>query len=334
MDEGLSMNPKILIAFVTGAVIASGIVYMAVRPESEVKHPKVVAISRPDVPVPPAPEAAAEAPATAAPVEAQPAPVREKPSPMPPPVRKEKPAAVAQNQEPPPLPAPAPVHEPVIKERPSEPVPQPPPPAESPAPPPQPQAAPAPPEDTPRPAPAPEARTPHTVTIPAGTWLPVRIGETLSSKTNQPGDNFLATLDQPLVADGFVIAERGSRVEGRIVVAEPGRRTSGVPLLAIELVKVSTSDGQHVKIRTEAYKKETKNASGEDVAKVAGGAAIGAAIGAAAGGGKGAAIGAGVGGAAGVAGVLLTRDRGIEIPVETRISFKLQQSVTITERIE
>ena len=327
------MNPKILIAFTTGAVIASGIVYIAVKPDLESKHPKVVAISRPDVSPPPAPEAAAEKPASAPSAERQPAPVREKPSPMPPPVRKEKPVTVAQNQEPPPQPAPAPVHEPVIKERPAEPAPQPPAPVESPAPP-KPQPVAAPPEDTPRPSPAPEVRAPHTVTIPAGTWLPVRIGETLSSKTNQPGDNFLATLDQPLVADGFVIAERGSRVEGRIVLAEPGRRASGSPQLAIELVKVSTSDGQRVKIRTEAYKKDGKNATGEDVAKVAGGAAIGAAIGAAAGGGKGAAIGAGVGGAAGVAGVLLTRDRAIEIPVETRISFKLQEPVTITERIE
>ncbi len=332
------MNPKILVAFVTGAVIASGIVYMAVRPEVEAKHPKVVAVSRPDVPPPPAPEASAEAPAAAAPEAAKPAPVHEKPSPMPPPVRREKPVTVAQNQEPPPPPAPAPVREPINKERPyndarpAEPAPQPPPAAESPAP--QPQPAPAPSEDAPKPSPAPEARMPHTVTIPAGTWLPVRIGETLSSRSNQTGDNFLATLDQPLVADGFIIAERGSRVEGRIVLAEPGRRTSGVPQLAIELVKVSTSDGQHVKIRTEAYKREAKSASGEDVAKVASGAAIGAAIGAAAGGGKGAAIGAGVGGAAGVAGVLLTRDRPIEIPVETRISFKLQEPVTITERIE
>src|SRR5262249_313365 len=184
-----------------------------------------------------------------------------------------------------------------------------------------------PPDDTPKPSPAPEVRTPHTVTIAAGTWLPVRIGETLSSRTNQAGDNFLVTLDQPLVADGFIIADRGSRAEGRIVAAEQGAPVG-------EVVRVARCGGQRVKIHTEAYKREVKKPGGEDVAKVAGGAAIGAAIGAAAGGGKGAAIGAGVGGAAGVAGVLLTRNRSIEIPVETRISFKLQEPVTITERIE
>ena len=131
-----------------------------------------------------------------------------------------------------------------------------------------------------------------------------------------------------------MIAERGSRVEGRIVTSGSASRASGTPQLAIELVRVSTSDGQHVKIRTEPYRKESNDSPGKDAAKVAGGAALGAAIGAAAGGGKGAAIGAGVGGAAGVAGMVLTRNRSIEIPVETRISFKLQEPVTITERIE
>ena len=35
---------------------------------------------------------------------------------------------------------------------------------------------------------------------------------------------FLATLDRPLVVDGFIIAERGSRLEGRVVEAQPAGR--------------------------------------------------------------------------------------------------------------
>jgi hypothetical protein len=144
---------------------------------------------------------------------------------------------------------------------------------------------------------------------------------------------FLATLDQPLVVDGFVIAERGSRVEGRVVQAESNSRTKGSSRLGIELVKILTSDGQRVPIRTAAYKKESNTATANDVAKVGVIAAIGAAIGAAADGGKGAAVGAGIGGAAGVADVMLTRGRPVEIPVETRLSFRIQEPVTITERL-
>jgi hypothetical protein len=52
------------------------------------------------------------------------------------------------------------------------------------------------------------------------------------------------------------------------------------------------------------------------------------------GGGKGAGIGAGAGGAAGAGDVLLTRGKPAEIPVETRVSFRVQDSVTITERLD
>lgn len=172
------------------------------------------------------------------------------------------------------------------------------------------------------------------MTLQAGTVLPVRIGETLSSARNQIGDSFLATLDQALILDGFIIAERGSRVEGRVVELDPAGRTRGVAHLGIELVRISTSDGQRVRIRTEPYKKDGPTSTGTDAAKIGAGAAIGAAIGAIAGGGKGAAIGAGAGGAAGVGDVLLTRGKPAEIPVETRLSFRVQEPVTITEKLD
>ena len=57
-------------------------------------------------------------------------------------------------------------------------------------------------------------------------------------------------------------------------------------------------------------------------------------IGAIGGGGKGAAIGAGAGGAVGAGDVLLTRGKPVEIPVETRINFRVQDSIAITERLD
>jgi hypothetical protein len=162
----------------------------------------------------------------------------------------------------------------------------------------------------------------------------VRIGETLSAARLETGDTFLATLEQPLVIDGFVIAERGARVEGRVAEAMPATRAGGPSHLGIELVRLSTSDGQRVRIRTEQFKKDGASSAGSDLAKIGVGAAIGAAIGAAAGGGKGAAIGAGVGGAAGTADVLLTRGKPAEIPVETRVNFRVQEPIILTERLQ
>ena len=347
------MNPKLLGAFFTGAMLAAGIVYVAVRQDTAPKPATVVAAKRqiPPPPAPAAPPAVVQYPVTvdvpAVPPPTKPA--REKPSPLAPPVRHERPATIAQNQEPAARPTP-PMHEPfspppamrepINKERPyndakpADPAPEA---VQAPLPsqqaPVAPSAPPPPVEDAPNPPPPGDVRTPHTVTIGVGTMLPVRIGETLSSANNERGDTFLATLDQPLVVDGFVIAERGSRVEGRVVEAEAPGRTKGSSHIGIELVKISTSDGQHVRIRTAAYKKDSNSSTGNDVAKVGIITAIGAAIGAAADGGKGAAIGAGVGGAAGVADVMLTRGKPVEIRVETRLSFRIQEPVTITERL-
>jgi hypothetical protein len=323
------MNSKILIAFIAGAVIASGIVYMAVKEEAPPKAAAVSADVLRPAPPPAALPVAVTAPAASAQVPLIPTPHREKPSPMPPPVRRERPVTIARIQDPSPRPEPparAPLP-PVEAQIPNEPAQAPPAPAPVS---PQPQA---PPEDGAPVQPAPEIRTPHTVTIAAGTLLPVRIGETISAAHFQPGDSFLATLDRPLVVDGWIIAEKGSRLEGRVVEAEPGGRASNASRLRIELVKLSTADGQHVQIRTDPFKKDAGSSTGSDAAKVGVGAVLGAAIGAAAGGGKGAAIGGGAGAAAGVAGVMLTRGKPAEIPVESRISFRMANQVIITERL-
>jgi hypothetical protein len=339
------VNSKILIAFAAGAVIASGIVYVAVRPE-ETPRPAPVVV-QPKQPAPAVMTAQADPPPTQPAVAPEPvpapvaarrpvyAPVREKPSPMRPPARHEQPVIVARNENPPPQePVPSPM--PAPPPPPPAPVPDTAPPSVVPPPVVMAPSTPAPREEPPLPPPpqVPETRSPNTVTIRPGTVLTVRIAETLSAARNEKGDGFLATLEQPLVIDGFIIAERGARVEGQVVDAERPGRAGGPSHLGIELVRLSTSDGQRVRIRTESFKKDGASSAGTDLAKIGVGAAIGAAIGAAAGGGKGAAIGAGVGGAAGTADVLLTRGKPAEIPVETRITFRVQEPITLTERLQ
>ena len=307
------MNLKILLAFLGGAALASGIVYMAVRPGQPPAPTPVVS-----TPVPkPAPAAAMPSPQPAVP----------EPQPFPP----AKPSPVkAREAEPKPAPpkeaAPPPVQVAV-----NRPAPEPPPP--------DPTTPSAPPPVDAAPAPAPHVELPpppqpHSVTIPVGALIDVRLGEAISAKTNVVGDTFLATLEQPLVVDGFVIAERGARAEGRVVEAEAGGRAKGGSRLGIELTRLHTSDGQHVKIATATLLKQVSPSYGKDAAKVGAGAAIGAIIGAIAGGGKGAGIGAGVGGAAGAGDVLLTRGKPAAIPAETRVSFRVQNAVTITERVQ
>ncbi|MGB6943434.1 MAG: hypothetical protein WBE37_13625 [Bryobacteraceae bacterium] len=311
------MKWKLVSAFAVGAGLASGIVYLAVRQQDGGTVVPPIAQSLPQ------PVSAQPAPpiAPAASPESHPVPVREKPSPMPPPVRHKQELVIARNTAPPVEPQPEPAPPPAAPIAPAAPA--------TPAAPVQPENVPVQNVSLPNT----EARVPPSVTLAAGTLLSVRIGETLSSARNQVGDIFLATLTQPLVVEGWVIAERGARVEGRVVEAAQAGRVKGASHLGISLVRLATSDGQYVRVRTEPFVKDGASSTGTDAAKVGAGAAIGAIIGAIAGGGKGAAIGAGAGGAAGAGDVLLTRGKPAEIPVERRVNFKVQDSVTITERI-
>lgn len=181
--------------------------------------------------------------------------------------------------------------------------------------------------------PEPPPRIPRTVTLATGTMISVRLDQTISTEHNQSGDSFRALLDQPLSVDGVVVAERGSRVTGRIIDSDRAGRVKGVALLTLELTQISTSDGQKVKIQTETFNKHGETSRKADGVKIGAAAAIGAAIGALAGGGKGAAIGAGAGGAAGTGGVMATRGKDAELPVETKLSFRLRNAVNLTERL-
>ena len=185
----------------------------------------------------------------------------------------------------------------------------------------------------PDPVQKPVRREPETVRIPAGTTISVRLSQTLNTDRVTSGESFSATLDSPLVINDIVLAEKGARVNGKIVESDKAGRVKGVAKLAIELTQIQLSDGQRLQLQTDPYVREGEHSNKTDAAKVGAGAALGAIIGAVAGGGKGAAIGAGAGGAAGTGVVLATRGKAAQIDVETRIPFRLRADHTVTEKI-
>lgn len=321
------MNSRLIVAFLGGAVLASGLMYVGMK-RAAVPPPLTVipAPAATAVPAAPAPATPTAAPtATAAPAAA---PEPAKPSPMPETAAQAKTVhkRVARARKPAPLLAEAEKPEAVAPE---PPLPSPPAIASTPDQPDENAIA----DDgevTPvAVAPAP----PHVVTLKAGTMLRVRIGETISAKARRPGDRFLATLEEPLVIDGFVIAARGARAEGQVVEADPAGRVKGVAKLALELTRIYTTDGQWVALRTETWTKLGNTAKKRDAAEVLGGSGLGALIGGMAGGGAGAAIGAAVGGMAGGTAVMTTRGPDVTVPVETRIVFRVADSVRITEKL-
>ena len=170
---------------------------------------------------------------------------------------------------------------------------------------------------------------PSHLTIPAGKFINVRVDQPLSSDRNQQGDYFSATLMDPIVVDGIVVAQRGQRVSGRVVEVDKGGRVSGVARLGLQITELTAVDGQQLPVETQFISRNAPSTVGRDAGVVAGTTALGAAIGAAAGWGTGAAIGAGAGAAAGAGVQAATKGERVKIPSETRLTFTLEKPVTI-----
>ena len=171
---------------------------------------------------------------------------------------------------------------------------------------------------------------PPQLTIKQGTWATVRTNQWLSSDRNQQGDTFTATLEQPLVVDGFVVAPRGSTVMGRVTEAKKAGRVEGTSRLGVEITGLTLVDGQQVSIQSQMINRNGQTSVGRDAAAIGGTTALGAIVGAGAAGGRGAAIGAGAGAAAGIIGVLLTRGRPTVIYPETPMTFQVTAPVMIS----
>jgi uncharacterized membrane protein YgcG len=174
------------------------------------------------------------------------------------------------------------------------------------------------------------APVPSQITLPAGTFVRVRINEKLSSDKNQPGDLFTATLVQPLIANGLVVAQPGQNIAGRVSEAVKAKDAGGRSRLGLELTELSLVDGQQLPIRTQLMEYHRGTNNGRDTGVVFGTTAAGAAIGAVAGGGFGAGVGAITGAAAGAIGVLATRAHATEIHPEALLTFRTIDPVTIS----
>ncbi len=203
-------------------------------------------------------------------------------------------------------------------------------PQDAPAPEPDQETAPAP---TPPPAenmpPAPYVVVPPSLTIPPGTFVTVRLMGSLSSDVNQQGDGFSATLEQPIVVDGWVVARRGQIAVGRVVDVQKAGRVKGVSSMGLALSDLPVVDGHQLAVQSQLVQASAGPSKGRDAAAIATTTGLGAGIGGAVDGGTGAGIGTAAGAAAGIAGVLLTPGRPTVFPPETLLTFRLQEPIVV-----
>jgi hypothetical protein len=170
---------------------------------------------------------------------------------------------------------------------------------------------------------------PPKLTIKPGTYVAIRMNQWLSSDRNQQGDTFTATLDQPVVVDGVVVAQRGQTVYGRVSEAQKAGRVEGTSRLGVQLTQLTLVDGDQAAIQSQMVTRNGQTSVGRDAAGIGVTTGLGAAIGAGVNGGVGAGVGAGAGAVVGIIGVLLTRGRPTVIYPESVLTFQIQAPVEI-----
>ena len=182
----------------------------------------------------------------------------------------------------------------------------------------------------PPPPPAPAFRT---VTLDAGSTLPVRITQTLDSATAQTGDSFSGVVASDVLVDGLVAIPAGAAVSGHVDAVQEAAHFKGSSLLTVSLASVRAR-GQSLPVSSDPYSVAGKGRGKNTAEKAGGGAAVGAILGGIFGGGKGAAIGAAAGGGAGAGVNGVTRGEQVEIPSETVVRFHTSTPISVRVRTD
>lgn len=80
--------------------------------------------------------------------------------------------------------------------------------------------------------------------IPADTIISVHLKQPLRAATAEAGQDFTAILDEPLQADGQVVAPQGGEVTGKVVAARESGRLHSAGYVRIRLASISINGKQ------------------------------------------------------------------------------------------
>ena len=168
------------------------------------------------------------------------------------------------------------------------------------------------------------------MTLTSGSQIQVRTDEAIKATSANAGHTYAATVsDDVKDANGNVTIPKGARAQLALVQAPDNKDNVTLDLHSV------TVNGQRYMVAaqpTTMTKGTQKSGIGKNKRTgeyVGGGALAGTIIGAIAGGGKGAAIGAIAGAGAGAGAQTITKGKGIDLPAESKLTFRLEQDMSL-----
>ena len=164
--------------------------------------------------------------------------------------------------------------------------------------------------------------------LPSGSSIGIRTIDAIDSEKNREGEEFRASLEDPITIGNDVVAPKGADVKLRLASERESGKLTGKAELTVQLVSV-TVNGKVVPVNTSSVSEYSGSRGARTAKSAVAVGAIGAVIGAIAGGGKGAAIGAGAGAAAGAGTQVFMKGQRVRIPSETVLTFTTEGPVKL-----
>jgi len=182
--------------------------------------------------------------------------------------------------------------------------------------------------------------------IPQGAHALLRLVNSISTRTAREGDYIYFRTAAPIAAGGAIVVPAESYVQGVVTRSVRSGRVKGRAELAIRIETLTLASGKVIKLtprlaavdsgetdqKVVGNENEVKQGTshGEDAVKIATTGGVGAAIGGMADRSwRGAGIGAGAGSAVGLATVLLTRGREVELRQGSTIDVVFERPVAV-----
>jgi type IV secretion system protein VirB10 len=182
--------------------------------------------------------------------------------------------------------------------------------------------------------------------IPPGTHVLLRLVNSVSTRTAREGDYVYMKTATPIVVGGHILVPADSYVQGVVTQSRRSGRVTGRAELGLRIetltlpggkviriapqLKSVDSEGTDQKVETKEGQVQQGGSKGADAARAATIAASGAAIGGLADRSwKGAGIGGAAGGAVGLATVLLTRGREVELHQGSTVDVVFERAVPV-----